>query len=144
MGKILFFGGVVLLVLGGLGALVFIKPLLLGQGSMFPNLMAVLILGALPAAAGLALISIGGGRGKRAGAEEERGFSEMTVALARKNGGAVALDQVCKASGLPKDEAQARMRSLTGQGLFDMDFDANGQVLWKLTGPASQQLASRS
>jgi hypothetical protein len=144
LGKILFFGGVVLLVLGGLGALVFIKPLLLGQGSMFPNLMAVLILGALPAAAGLALISIGGRRGKLEAENDERGFSEMTVALARKSGGAVALDQVCKASGLPKDEAQARMRTLTGQGLFDMDFDANGQVLWKLTGPASAQLASRS
>ncbi len=144
MGKILFFGGVVLLVLGGLGALVFMKPLLLGQGSMFPNLMAVLILGALPIAAGLALISIGGRRGKIESESEERGFSEMTVALARKNGGAVALDQVCKASGLAKDEAQARMRALTGQGLFDMDFDANGQVLWKLTGPASPQLVSRS
>ncbi len=144
MGKILFFGGVVLLVLGGLGALVFMKPLLLGQGSMFPNLMAVLILGALPIAAGLALVSIGGRRGKIESENDERGFSEMTVALARKNGGAVALDQVCKASGLAKDEAQARMRALTGQGLFDMDFDANGQVLWKLTGPASPQLVSRS
>ena len=144
MGKILFFGGVVLLVLGGLGALVFIKPLLLGQGSMFPNLMAVLILGALPVGAGLALISIGGRRGKLETENDERGFSEMTVALARKNGGSVALDQVCKASGLAKDEAQARMRALTGQGLFDMDFDANGQVLWKLTGPASPQLVSRS
>ena len=144
MGKILFFGGVVLLGLGGLGALVFIKPLLLGQGAMFPNLMAVIILGALPAAAGLALITVGGRRSKLEAEGDERGFSEMTVALARKNGGAVALDQVCKASGLPKDEAQARMRALTGQGLFDMDFDANGQVQWKLTGPGSPQLASRS
>ncbi len=144
MGKILFFGGVVLLVLGGLGGLMFVKPLLLGQGSMFSNLMAVLILGAVPAAAGLVLISIGGRRGKLEAESDERGFSEMTVALARKNGGQVALDQVCKASGLAKDEATARMRTLTGQGLFDMDFDANGQVMWKLTGPASPQLASRS
>lgn len=144
MGKILFFGGVVLLVLGGAGALVFAKPLLLGQGSLFSNLMAVLILGVLPAAAGAALIGIGGRRSKLETESDERGFSETTVALARKNGGVVALDQVCKVSGLAKDEATARMRALTGQGLFDMDFDTNGQLQWKLTGPASPQLASRS
>ena len=144
MGKILFFGGIVLLVLGVIGGLAFIGPVISGAGGRFPSLMAVLVLGALPAAIGLSLITIGSKRSKVESESDERGFSEMTVALARKNGGQVALDQVCKVSGLPKDEAQARMRALTGQGLFDMDFDANGQVMWKLTGPASPQLASRS
>src|SRR6266705_3088147 len=51
-GGILFFGGVVLLVLGGLGGLVFIGPLLRGQGGTFSNLLAVLVLGALRAAGG--------------------------------------------------------------------------------------------
>ena len=58
-GGILFFGGVVLLVLGGLGGLVFIGPLLKGQGSTFSNLLAVLVLGALPAAAGVVLMAAG-------------------------------------------------------------------------------------
>ena len=55
-GGILFFGGAVLLVLGGLGGLVFIGPLLRGQGGTFSNLLAVLVLGALPAIAGVLLI----------------------------------------------------------------------------------------
>lgn len=144
MGKILFFGGIVLVVLGAIGGLAFIGPAITGAGGRFPSLMAVLVLGALPAAIGLSLITIGSRRSKLEAENDERGFSEMTVALARKNGGQIALDQVCKASGLPKDEATARMRTLTGRGLFDMDFDDNGQMSWKLTGSQSPQLASRS
>ena len=39
-GGILFFGGVVLLVLGALGGLVFIQPLLTGQGSTLSSRLA--------------------------------------------------------------------------------------------------------
>ena len=47
-----------------------------------------------------------------------------------------------KASGLTRDEATARMRQLTGRGLFDLDFDANGQMVWKLSPDAGRaQLA---
>jgi len=33
------------------------------------------------------------------------------------------------------------MRQLTGRGLFDLDFDANGQMVWKLSPTRSRQLA---
>jgi hypothetical protein len=141
-GGILFFGGVVLLVLGGLGGLVFIGPLLRGQGGTFSNLLAVLVLGALPAAAGVLLMAAGSRRGKLERESEDRGFSELATDLARKNGGRVGLDQVARASGLPSADAQAKMRQLTGRGVFELDFDANGQMVFKLSPEAGRaQLA---
>ena len=144
-GGILFFGGIVLLVLGGLGALVFIRPLLQGQGSTFSNLLAVLVLGALPAAAGALLMGAGARRGKLERENEDRGFTDLATSLARKNGGRVGLDQVARASGLSSDEAQTKMRRLTGRGLFELDFDANGQMVFKLSPDAGRaQLAELS
>ena len=141
-GGILFFGGAVLLVLGGLGALVFVGPLLKGQGGTFSNLLAVLVLGALPAAAGALLMAAGARRGKLERQNEDRGFADLATALARNNGGRVALDQVARASGLPNDEAQSKMRRLTGRGLFELDFDEGGQVVFKLSPDAGRaQLA---
>jgi len=73
---------------------------------------------------------------------DELHFSEMALALAKKNGGQVQVEQVAKASGLTREEATARMRQLTGRGLFDLDFDANGQMVWKLSPDAGRaQLA---
>jgi hypothetical protein len=141
-GGILFFGGVVLLVLGGLGALVFIGPLLKGQGGTFSNLLAVLVLGALPVAAGGLLMAAGARRGRIERENEDRGFTDLTTALARKNGGRIGLDQIARASGLSSDEAQNKMRRLTGRGLFDLDFDENGQMVFKLSPDAGRsQLA---
>ncbi|HYR19411.1 MAG TPA: hypothetical protein VEQ15_07960 [Myxococcales bacterium] len=141
-GGILFFGGIVLLVLGGLGGLVFIGPLLRGQGGTFSNLLAVLVLGALPAAAGVLLMAAGSRRAKLERENEDRGFTELATSLARKNGGRVGLDQVARASGLPSGDAQAKMRQLTGRGLFELDFDANGQMVFKLSPDAGRaQLA---
>jgi hypothetical protein len=141
-GGILFFGGVVLLILGGLGGLVFIGPLLKGQGGTFSNLLAVLVLGALPAGAGVLLMAAGTRRSKLERENEDRGFTDLATALARKNGGRIGLDQVARASGLPSAEAQAKMRQLTGRGLFELDFDANGQMVFKLSPDAGRaQLA---
>ena len=141
-GGILFFGGAVLLVLGGLGGLVFVGPLLRGQGGTFSNLLAVLVLGALPAAAGLLLMAAGGRRSKLERENEDRGFTDLATALARKNAGKVSLDQVARASGLPNAEAQAKMRQLTGRGLFELDFDEGGQMVFKLSPDAGRaQLA---
>ena len=141
-GGILFFGGIVLLVLGGLGGLVFIGPLLRGQGGTFSNLLAVLVLGALPAAAGVLLMAAGSRRAKLERENEDRGFTELATSLARKNGGRVGLDQVARVSGLPSGDAQAKMRQLTGRGLFELDFDANGQMVFKLSPDAGRaQLA---
>ena len=139
---ILSFGGAVLLVLGLLGGAVFIKPLITGAGGMFSNLLAFLVLGGIPAGIGLVLIAAGRKRGRIESENDERNFSDMAMALARKNGGQVMVDAVCKASGLTKDEATARMRELTGRGMFDLDFDANGQMVWKLSPDAGRaQLA---
>ncbi len=139
---ILTFGGLVLLVLGVLGGLVFIGPLLRGAGGTFSNLMAILVLGALPAAIGLALVMMGRKRARIETENDDRNFSGMAMALARKNGGQVQVDAVCKASGLSREDATARMRQLTGRGLFDMDFDPNGQMVWKLSPDAGRaQLA---
>jgi hypothetical protein len=141
-GGILFFGGVVLLVLGGLGGLVFLGPLLKGQGGTFSNLLAVLVLGALPAAAGVLLMAAGSRRSKLERENEDRGFTDLATGLARKNGGQVGIDQIARASGLPTDQAQAKMRALTGRGLFDLDFDANGRMVYKLSPDAGRaQLA---
>ena len=141
-GGILFFGGVVLLVLGGLGGLVFVGPLLRGQGGTFSNLLAVLVLGGLPTVAGLLLMAAGGRRSKLERENEDRGFTDLATALARKNAGKVSLDQVARASGLPSAEAQAKMRQLTGRGLFELDFDEGGQMVFKLSPDAGRaQLA---
>lgn len=53
--------------------------------------------------------------------------------LAEKNGGSVALSAVMHATGLPKDAATVRMRELVGRGVFELDFGANGEMLFKLT-----------
>jgi len=144
-GGILFFGGAVLLVLGGLGALVFIGPLLKGQGGTFSNLLAVLVLGALPAVAGVLLMAAGARRGKIERENEDRGFTDLATALARKNGGRVGLDQVARASGLLSEEAQTKMRRLTGRGVFELDFDPNGEMVFKLSPEAGRaQLAELS
>jgi hypothetical protein len=147
-GGILFFGGAVLLVLGGLGGLVFIGPLLTGKGGTFSNLLAVVVLGVLPAVAGILLMGAGSRRTRMERENEDRGFSELATSLARKNGGQVALDQVARASGLPGDEAKDKMRALTGRGLFELDFDQNGQMVWKLSPDAGRaqlaQLSGRS
>src|SRR5258708_31092206 len=108
-GTILFFGGAVLLVLGILGGLVFIGPLLTGRGGMFSNLMAVAVLGALPAVAGLALIAAGRQRARFEAESEERGFSQAGIFLARKQGGQIRVAPVCKGSGLTRDQATAQM-----------------------------------
>src|SRR5438128_11264922 len=102
-GGILFFGGVVLLVLGGLGGLVFVGPLLKGQGGTFSNLLAVLVLGALPAVAGVLLMAAGTRRSRLERENEDRGFPDMATPLARKNGGGAGLDQVAQASGACED-----------------------------------------
>jgi hypothetical protein len=141
-GTILFFGGAVLLVLGILGGVFFIWPILTGRGSMFSNLMATVVLGALPALIGLTLITVGRKRARVEAESEERGFSEAVILLARKQGGQIGVDAVCKVSGLTRDEATAKMRELTGRGVFDIDFDPGGQMVWKLSADAGRaQLA---
>jgi hypothetical protein len=101
-----------------------------------------LLVGLVFLAIGVATFVVGRKRARVEAESDERSFSEMAIALARKNGGQVTIDPVCKASGLSKDEATARMRQLTGRGVFDLDFDGSGQMVWKLSPDAGRsQLA---
>ena len=139
--NILTIGGAFVAILGGAFALLMVKAFLSDKGQGFVDLSG-LVVGGIVLAVGLALIAVGRKRARVETENDERNFSEMAMALARKNGGQVQVDAVCKASGLSKDEATARMRELTGRGLFDLDFDPNGQMVWKVSPDAGRaQLA---
>ncbi len=117
------------------------KAFLVDKGQGFVDLSG-LIVGGIVLAVGLGLVMAGRKRARIETENDERNFSDMAMGLARKNGGQVMVEAVCKASGLTKDEATARMRELTGRGMFDLDFDANGQMVWKLSPDAGRaQLA---
>src|SRR5260221_13582602 len=129
---ILTIGGAFIAILGGIFALLMVKAFLVDKGQGFVDLSG-LVVGGVVLAVGLALVAAGRKRARMEAENDERSFSEMAQALAKKNGGQVQVEAVCKASGLPKDEATAKMRELTGRGLFDLDFDQNGQMIWKLS-----------
>ena len=139
--NILTIGGAFVAILGGAFSLLMVKAFVSDKGQGFVDLSG-LVVGGIVLAVGLALIAVGRKRARVEAENDERNFSDMAMALARKNGGQVQVDAVCKASGLTKDEATARMRQLTGRGLFDLDFDGSGQMVWKLSPDAGRaQLA---
>ena len=139
--NILTIGGAFVAILGGAFALLMMKAFLVDKGQGFVDLSG-LIVGGVVLAVGLALVAVGRKRTHVELENDQRNFSEMALALAKKNGGQVQVDAVCKASGLSKDEATARMRELTGRGVFDLDFDQHGQMVWKLSPDAGRaQLA---
>ena len=135
--NILTIGGAFVAILGGAFALLMMKAFVVDKGQGFVDLSG-LVVGGIVLAVGLALVAAGRKRVRVEHESDERNFSEMAMTLARKNGGQVQVDAVCKASGLTRDEATARMRQLTGRGLFDLDFDPNGQMVWKLTPDAGR------
>ena len=141
---ILTVGGAFVAILGALFTLLMAKPFLFEKGQGFVYFTGLLV-GAIFTAVGVFTVIAGR---KRARIEEEtdrRGFEELATSLARKNSGQIRVDQIAKASGLPSDEAQARMRTLTGRGMFDLDFDPNGQMVFKLSADAGRaQLAELS
>ncbi|HEY4588826.1 MAG TPA: hypothetical protein VFE90_17175 [Myxococcales bacterium] len=138
---ILTLGGAFVAILGGAFALLMLKAFFVDKGGGFVDLSGLVVGGAV-AAIGLALVAAGRKRARVETENDQRNFSEMALALARKNGGQVQVDAVSKASGLSRDEATSRMRELAGRGLFDLDFDANGQMVWKLSPDAGRaQLA---
>jgi hypothetical protein len=130
----------------GLIALWFLKVAAFDKGQGFAFFTGFLVFAAL-CATGLAVFGVGRRRSRLEDENEERGFTELTLALARKSGGLVKLDAVCTASQLTADEAQSRMRKLTGKGLFELDFDGNGQMVYKVSANAGAaelaQLAGR-
>lgn len=139
--NILTIGGAFVAILGGAFTLLMLKAFVGDKGQGFIDLSG-LVVGGVVLAIGLAIIAAGRKRTRFEQENDERSFSEMALLLAKKNGGQVQVDAVCKASGLSKDEATARMRELTGRGVFDLDFDQNGQMVWKLSPDAGRaQLA---
>lgn len=141
---ILTIGGAFISILGGIFALLMMKAFLVDKGQGFVDLSG-LVVGGIVLAIGLALVAAGRKRARIEAENDERTFTEIAQTLARKNGGQVQVDAVCKASGLSKDEATAKMRELTGRGVFDLDFDQNGQMVWKLSPDAGRaQLAQLS
>ena len=139
--NILTIGGAFVAILGGAFSLLMMKAFVGDKGQGFVDLSG-LVVGGVVLAVGLALIAAGRKRARVETENDERNFSDMAMALAKKNGGQVMVEAVCKASGLTKDEATAKMRELTGRGMFDLDFDANGQMVWKLSPDAGRaQLA---
>ena len=144
---ILTIGGAFVAILGGAFALLMLRALFVDKGQGFVDLSG-LVVGGVVAAVGLALVAAGRKRARMEHEHDDRNFTEVTVSLAKKNGGQVQVEQVAKASGLSRDEATQRMRQLTGRGLFDLDFDANGQMVWKLSPDAGRaqlaEIAGRS
>jgi hypothetical protein len=138
---ILTIGGGFVAILGSAFALLMLKAFFVDKGQGFVDLSG-LVVGGIVAATGFALVAYGRRRARMELENDQRNFSELALALARKNGGQVQLDAVSKATGLTRDEATGKMRELTGRGLFDLDFDANGQMVWKLSPQAGRaQLA---
>jgi len=139
---ILTIGGGIIAFLGAVFTLVMLKAFFVDQGQGFVDGTGLLF-GAIVLAVGAAGIMFGRKRAKLEHENDERGFAETAEALARRSGGQVRLDAVCKATGLTSDDAQAKLRALTGKGLFDLDFDANGQMIYKLSESTGQsQLAA--
>ena len=132
--------------LSGLFALFMLQAALTAKGQGFAFTLGFAV-GAGVFAAGVAILMTGRKRARLEAENDERGFAELALALAKKSGGQVKLDAVCTASELTSDEAQARMRKLTGRGLFELDFDANGQMVYKVSANAGAaelaQLAGR-
>jgi hypothetical protein len=144
---ILTIGGAFVAILGGAFGLLMMKAFVVDKGQGFVDLSG-LVVGGIVLAIGLALIAMGRKRARVETETDERNFTDLTVSLAKNNSGQVQLDQVCKASGLPREEATAKMRELMGRGVFDLDFDPNGQMVWKLSPDAGRaqlaEMAGRS
>lgn len=139
--NILTIGGGFIAFLGGLFSFFMVLAFLKDKGQGFVDLSGLLV-GAIVFVVGAAIVVAGRKRARVEVENDERNFEDIAMGLAKRNGGQVQVEAVCKASGLSRDEATAKMRQLTGRGLFDLDFDPNGQMVWKLSPDAGRaQLA---
>jgi len=60
-------------------------------------------------------------------------LEQIARSLAEKNGGTVAMGAILNATGETKESATPKMRELVGRGVFELDFGANGEMLFKLS-----------
>jgi hypothetical protein len=139
--NILTIGGAFVAILGGLFSMFMVSAFFKDKGQGFVDLSGLAV-GGIVFAVGVGIVIAGRKRARVEQENDERSFSELAMTLAKKNGGQLQVEAVCKASGLTREEATSRMRELTGRGMFDLDFDANGQMVWKLSpGAGRAQLA---
>src|SRR5882762_5933328 len=90
---ILTIGGAFVAILGSAFALLMLRAFLVDKGQGFVDLSG-LVVGGVVAAVGLALIAAGRKRARMEHEHDELHFSEMALALAKKNGGQVQVEQV--------------------------------------------------
>lgn len=79
--------------------------------------------------------------------EDQKAQLEATVKqLAAMNDGVVPMSAILKATSFPKERAEQEMRALIGKGICEMDFSADGEMLFRLTpmDEARAQLMSMS
>src|SRR3989442_6260454 len=127
---ILTIGGAFVAILGGAFALLMLRAFFVDKGQGFVDLSG-LVVGGVVAAVGLALVAAGRKRARIEQQSDDLHFSEGALALAKKNNGQIQVDQGAKASGLSRAEATARIRQLTGRGVFELGFDANRRIAWQ-------------
>lgn len=65
--------------------------------------------------------------------QKKEQLEQTARTLAQKNGGTVAMSALMSATGETKEALQPRMRALVGAGVFELDFGANGEMLFKLS-----------
>src|SRR2546428_14107877 len=102
--NILSIGGAFVAILGGAFALLMMKAFLVDKGQGFVDLSG-LIVGGVVCVFGLGLVAMGRKRARVEAENDERSFSEMAVALARKNGGAGGADPGWPARRGSRDQA---------------------------------------
>src|SRR5438552_3815646 len=93
---ILTIGGAFVAILGGAFGLLMMKAFLVDKGQGFVDLSG-LVVGGIVLAVGLGLVMAGRKRARVETENDERNFSDMAMALARKNGGQAMVDAVCAA-----------------------------------------------
>src|SRR5438309_2735593 len=92
---ILTIGGAFVAILGGAFALLMLKAFFVDKGQGFVDLSG-LVVGGVVLAIGVALVMVGRKRARIEQENDERNFSDMAMALAKKNSGQVQLEQVCR------------------------------------------------
>src|SRR5437588_12398188 len=99
---ILTIGGAFVAILGGAFALLMMKAFLVDKGQGFVDLTG-LVVGGVVCAIGVALVAVGRKRARVEAENDERRFSEMAGALARKHGRHVAIGPGSEGSGISEE-----------------------------------------
>src|SRR3981189_1661528 len=113
---ILTIGGAFVAILGSAFALLMLRAFFVDKGQGFVDLSG-LVVGGVVAAVGLGLVAAGRKRARMEHEHDELHFSEMALALAKKNGGPVQGEAGAKASGLTRDVDTSPLRAPPGRRL---------------------------